>query len=91
MDAKLLQTPDSYPIFVAARSFALTISHEFKLLAFENAPDQAFLGRPLDREFLEPAFLGHRHARFQSLGIDDDFLVDFLHRLDHPLDFFDQR
>ena len=59
-------------------------------LAFEDAADQAFFGRPLDGEFLEPAFLGHGDAGFERLGVDDDFLVDLLDRLDQPLDFLDQ-
>ena len=32
----------------------------------------------------------HGDARFERLGVDDDFLVDFLFRADEPLDFFDQ-
>ena len=30
----------------------------------------------------------HRDARFERLGVDDDFLVDLLFRADEPLDFF---
>ena len=32
----------------------------------------------------------HGDARFERLGVDDDFLVDLLFRADEPLDFFDQ-
>ncbi len=57
-------------------------------LALENAADEALLGRALDVEFLELAVFRHRDARFERLGVDDDFLVDFLFRADEPLDFF---
>ena len=60
-------------------------------LAFEDAADEALLGGALDVEFLELAVLEHRDAGFQRLGVDDDFLVDFLLRADQPLDFFDER
>ena len=59
-------------------------------LALENAADQSFFGRALDVEFLELAVLRHRDARFERLGIDDDFLVNLLFRADEPLDFFDE-
>ena len=58
-------------------------------LALEDAADEAFLGRALDVEFLQLAVLGHRDAGFERLGVDDDFLVDFLFRADEPLHFFD--
>jgi hypothetical protein len=58
-------------------------------LALEDAADEAFLGRALDVEFLQLAILGHGDARFERLGVDDDFLVDFLFRADEPLDFLD--
>ncbi len=58
-------------------------------LALEDAADEAFLGRALDVEFLQLAILGHRDAGFERLGVDDDFLVDFLFRADEPLNFFD--
>ena len=59
--------------------------------AFEDAPDQAFLGRPLNGEFLEPAFLDHAHASFERLGVDNNFLVELLNGLDQALDLPDQR
>ncbi len=58
-------------------------------LALEDAADEAFLGGALDVEFLQLAILGHRDARFERLGVDDDFLVDALLRADEPLDFLD--
>ena len=36
-------------------------------LAFEDAADEALFGRPLDGEFLEPAFLGARRRGFRAL------------------------
>ena len=59
-------------------------------LALEDAADQAFLGGALDVELLEPAFLEHGDAGFERFGVDDDFLVDPLDRLDQPLDLLDQ-
>jgi hypothetical protein len=56
--------------------------------AFENAADKALLGRALDVEFLELAVFDHGHARFERLGVDDDFLVNAFFRADEPLDFF---
>ena len=58
--------------------------------AFEDAADQAFFGGSLDRKLLQPPFFGHGDAGFERLGVDDDFLVGFLDRLDQPLDFPDQ-
>ena len=55
-------------------------------LALENAADEAFLGGAFDVEFLQPAVFEHGDARFERLGVDDDFLVDFLLRPDEPLD-----
>ncbi len=63
----------------------LEIAH----LALENAADQPLLGGAFDGEFLELAFFEHGHAGFERFGVDDDFLVRLLHRLDQPLDFFD--
>ena len=57
--------------------------------AFEDAADEAFLGGALDVELLELAVFEHGDARFERFGVDDDFLVDFLLRLDEPLDFPD--
>ena len=62
---------------------------EIAHLAFEDAADEALFGRALDVEFLQLAFFEHGDAGFQRLGVDDDFLVDFFDRLDHPLDFLD--
>ena len=59
-------------------------------LALENAADEAFLGGAFDVEFLQLAVFDHRHARFERLGVDDDFLVDFFLRADEPLDLFDE-
>ena len=59
--------------------------------AFEDAADEALLGRAFDGEFLELAVFEHGDAGFERLGIDDDFLVDLLDRLDEALDFLDQR
>ena len=36
------------------------------------------------------AVFEHGHARFERLGVDDDFLVNLLFRPDEPLDFFDE-
>ena len=58
--------------------------------AFEDAADQALLGGALDVELLELAVLEHGDAGFERLGVDDDFLVDLLDRLDQALDFLDQ-
>ena len=58
-------------------------------LALENAADQPLLGRALDGELLELALLQHSHAGFEGLGVDDDFLVHLLHRLDQPLHLLD--
>ena len=57
--------------------------------AFENAADQAFVGGAFDGEFLELAFFEDGDAGFERLGVDDDFLVDLLDRLDQALDFLD--
>ncbi len=64
---------------------------EIAHLAFEDAADQALFGGALDVEFLELAVLGHGDAGFERLGVDDDFLVNLLFRLDQPLDLLDQR
>src|ERR1017187_6266823 len=58
--------------------------------ALENAADEAFLGGALDVELFEFFILRHRDARFERLGIDDDFLMRLLFRADHPLDFLDE-
>ena len=54
--------------------------------AFENAADQALFGGAFDGEFLELAVFENRDAGLEGLGVDDDFLVDLLDRLDQPLD-----
>ncbi len=69
---------------------AFKSSFKIANLAFENAADEALLGGALDVEFLQLAVLEHGDARFERLGVDDDFLVDFFLRADEPLDFFDE-
>ena len=54
-------------------------------LALENAADEAFLRGAFDVEFLQPSVFEHGDARFERLGVDDDFLVSFLLRPDEPL------
>ena len=54
--------------------------------SFEDAADQPLLGRALDGKLLEPALLGHGDAGLEGFGVNDNLLVDFLHRLDQPLD-----
>ena len=46
--------------------------------ALEDAGDDLFLGRPLDGELLQLAVLHDGHPIFERLGVDDDFLVEFL-------------
>ena len=60
---------------------------EIANFAFENAADEPLLGGAFDIEFFEFAFLEDRNAGLESFGIDDNFLVNFLHRLDETLDF----
>ena len=57
--------------------------------AFEDAADQALFAGAFDRELLQAAFLQHRDARFERLGVDDDFLVGLLDRADQSLDLVD--
>ena len=54
-------------------------------LALENAAHEPFFRGAFNGEFFETPLLQHRDARFERLGVDDDFLVNFLHWLDHPL------
>ena len=54
-------------------------------LALENAADETFLRGAFDVEFLQPSVFEHGDARFERLGVDDDFLVSFLLRPDEPL------
>ena len=63
---------------------------EIAHLAFEDAADQAFFCSSFDSKLLKPPLLGHGDAGFERLGVDDDFLVGFLDRLDQALDFLDQ-
>jgi len=58
--------------------------------ALEDAADEAFLGGALDVELLEAPFLEDGDACLESFGIDDHLLVDLFHRLDQPLDLFDE-
>ena len=56
--------------------------------AFEDAADEPFFRRALDVEFFQLAIFRNRDARFERLGIDDDFLVHFLFRTNQALNFF---
>ena len=56
--------------------------------AFEDAADEAFFRGAFDVEFLQLAIFGDGDARFERLGIDDDFLVQFLFGTNQALNFF---
>jgi len=85
-----------YPSNAGKRSFQTDVHKggfepvfEVLDLAFEDAADEAFVAGAFDGEFLEFALFQHGDAGFERLGVDDDFLVEFLDRLDESLDFFD--